>query len=170
MTTDVATDAPVKGAVVTLRYVSDRPRRLSSPDTASGCWASGGTASYAHRDTKDAADGAMMADNAYARNLAGRVVFAQERGPANRHGRPHRVHRPQRFAGRPGGYAASASRQDRRGLDPCAAMQGWSNWPRARSGRRLRLLGAQNRRTEAPRVEPRFGEPPGPTRALEGVW
>jgi cellobiose phosphorylase len=72
----------------------------------------------------DPRSGALCARNAYSLEFSGQVAFFDTDERAQPHRRPHRVHRPQRFAAQPGGAGPRAAVRPRgAGLDPCAAIQ-----------------------------------------------
>ncbi len=138
MSTYVAMDAPVKFVSVKLRNHSGRPRRLSLTgywELVLGEWRH---ANLMHVVTeKDAHSGALFARNPYSRHRPGRVVFATgERSTADRHRKPHRVHRSQRLALRTrrpcGACGCRAGRAP--GSIRARRCRPRSNWPTGRSG------------------------------------
>ena len=126
MTTYVATDAPVKFAVVKLRNHSGRARRL----TLTGYWelvlGEWRHANLMHVATeKDADTGALFARNPYSRSRPGRVFFAQ-----SSEGRRTITGNRAEFIGRNGSLSDPAAMRRMRlsgrmgvGLDPCGAIQ-----------------------------------------------
>ena len=126
LSTYVAMDAPVKFVVVKLRNHSKRARRLSLTgywELVLGEWRH---ANLMHIVTEtDPHSGALFARNAYGRECANRVVFAQ----VSEHERTVTGNRTE-FIGRNGSLAAPAAMRRTRlsgktgaALDPCAAIQ-----------------------------------------------
>ncbi len=136
MTTYVAMDAPVKFVVVKLRNHSRRPRRLSLTgywELVLGEWRH---ANQMHIVTQvDPHSGALLARNAYGRECANRVVFAQVSG-LERKVTGNRTE----FIGRNGSLASPAAmRRKRYRAGPVRASiraprsRLRSNWPKGRS-------------------------------------
>ena len=166
MTTYVAMDAPVKFVAVKLRNHSGRSRRLSLTgywELVLGEWRH---ANLMHIVTeKDPDSGALFARNPYSRAQPrpGRLR-AGERTETHRHREPHRVHRTQRLAGRPGGAAPRALvGQDGRGTrsvrrhpdrDRAGRRAGARDRVRRRSGGRRRRSPAAGRSASGVRPAP----------------
>ncbi|HEX7720121.1 MAG TPA: cyclic beta 1-2 glucan synthetase, partial [Woeseiaceae bacterium] len=124
--TYVAMDAPVKFVVVKLRNTAQRTRRLS----LTGYWELVlGEFRHANQmqivTETDPHSGALIARNAYGREVAGRVVFAH----VNERERSVSGNRTE-VIGRNGSLANPAAMRNKRlsgrtgtGLDPCAAIQ-----------------------------------------------
>ncbi|MGB5472482.1 MAG: glucoamylase family protein, partial [Gammaproteobacteria bacterium] len=124
--TYVAMDAPVKFVVLKLRNHARRPRRLSLTgywELVLGEWRH---ANLMHIVTEtDPHSGALFARNAYGRECANRIVFAQ----VSERERTVTGNRTE-FIGRNGSLASPAAMRRERlsgragaGLDPCAAIQ-----------------------------------------------
>ena len=119
LTVYVAMDAPVKFAVLKLRNVSGRPRRLSV--TGYWEWVLGELRhkSLLHVQTEvDPKTGALLARNPYNTEFAERIAFVDvSDAEANLHGRSEGVSRPQREPVQPGGPQADAAfRKSRSGV------------------------------------------------------
>jgi cellobiose phosphorylase len=171
--TYVAMDAPVKFAVVKLRNHSRRARRLSLTgywELVLGEWRH---ANLMHIVSEtDPHSGALFVRNAYGRECANRVVFAQvseleRRVTGNR----------TEFIGRNGSLADPAAMRRKRlsgrtgaGLDPCAAMQTQIELAEGQERELVFIFGAARSTDEAQHFIQRFGGPAGARQALEAVW
>ena len=169
----VAMDAPVKFAVVKLRNHSGRARRLSLTgywELVLGEWRH---ANLMHIVTEtDPNSGALFADNAYGREFADWVVFAQVSAP-ERTVTGNRVE----FIGRNGSLASPAAMQRARlsgktgaGLDPCAAIQAPIELADGQESEVVFVLGAAPNVDEARQCMQRFAGPARARQALEAVW
>ncbi|MFP5419244.1 MAG: GH36-type glycosyl hydrolase domain-containing protein, partial [Gammaproteobacteria bacterium] len=173
MYTYVAMDAPVKFVVVKLRNHSSRPRKLS----LTGYWelVMGDLrhANLMHIVTeKDSLTGALLARNAYGRECAGRVVFAQtsERARSISGSRTE-------FIGRNGSLANPAAMRRKRlsgrtgaGLDPSGAIQAQFDLDKGQEREIVFIFGAARDTHEAQHLIQRFGGTAGARDALEKVW
>jgi cellobiose phosphorylase len=171
--TYVAMDAPVKFAVIKLRNHSGRPRQLSLTgywELVLGEWRH---ANLMHIITEtDPQSGALFARNAYGRECANRVVFAQiseleQTMTGNR----------TEFIGRNGTLAGPAAMRRKRlsgrtgaGLDPCAAIQSRIELADGQECEIVFIFGAARDADEAQQFIQRFGGPAGARQALETVW
>ena len=171
--TYVAMDAPVKFAVIKLRNHSGRPRQLSLTgywELVLGEWRH---ANLMHIITEtDPHSGALFARNAYCRECANRVVFAQiseleQTVTGNR----------TEFMGRNGTLASPAAMRRKRlsgrtgaGLDPCAAIQSRIELADGQEREIVFIFGAAGNSDEAQHFIQRFGGPAGARQALEAVW
>ena len=173
LSTFVAMDAPVKFAVVKLRNHSGRRRRLSLTgywELVLGEWRH---ANLMHIVTEiDVQSGALLARNAYGRECANRVVFAQV-------SEPERMVSGNRteFIGRNGSLASPAAMRRKRlsnrtgaGLDPCAAIQAAVELTEGQEREIVFVFGAARDSAEAQHFIQRFGGPAGARLALETVW
>ncbi|MCB2180550.1 MAG: cyclic beta 1-2 glucan synthetase [Desulfobulbaceae bacterium] len=171
--TYVAMDAPVKFAVVKVRNHSGRPRKLSLTgywELVLGEWRHD---NLMHIVTEtDLHSGALFARNAYGRECADRVVFAQvseqERTVSgNRTG----------FIGRNGSLASPAAMRRKQlsgrtgaGFDPCAALQTQFTLTDGQEREIVFIFGAARNTDEAQNFILRFGGSGGARQALETVW
>ncbi len=169
----VAMDAAVKFAVVRLRNHSGRARRLS----LTGYWELV-MGEWRHRNMMhivtetDPANGALLARNAYGRECANRVVFAQVSETS------HTVSGSRReFIGRNGSLADPAAMQrvslsgrSGAGLDPCAALQTHIELADGQEREVVFVFGAAHSDDEARHFIERFGGVTGARQALEKVW
>jgi cellobiose phosphorylase len=171
--TYVAMDAPVKFAVVKLCNHSRRTRRLSLTgywELVLGEWRH---ANLMHIVTEtDPHSGALFARNAYGRECANRIVFAQiselERTVSgNRTG----------FIGRNGTLANPAAMRRKRlsgrtgaGFDPCAAIQTRIELAEGQEREIVFIFGAARNTGEAQHFIQRFSGSAGARQALEAVW
>ena len=171
--TYVAMDAPVKFVVVKLRNHSRRPRRLSLTgywELVLGEWRH---ANLMHIVTEtDPHSGALFARNAYGRECANRVVFAQVSEPE----RTVTGNRTE-FIGRNGSLASPAAMRRTRlsgktgaGLDPCAAIQTRIELADGQEREIVFVFGAARNTDEAQHFIQRFSGPAGARQALEAVW
>jgi len=173
LSTYVAMDAPVKFVVVKLANHSGRPRRLSLTgywELVLGEWRH---ANLMHIVTEtEPHSGALFARNAYGRECANRVVFAQV-------SELHRTVTGNRteFIGRNGSLASPAALRRQRlsgrtgaGLDPCAAIQTKIDLAAGQEREIVFVFGAAKNTDEAQHFIQRFGGPAGARQALEAVW
>ena len=173
MFTYVAMDAPVKFVVVKLRNRSNRARSISLTgywELVLGEWRH---ANLMHIVTEtDAHTGALFARNAYGRECANRVVFAQvsERERSATGSRTE-------FVGRNGSLASPAAMRRKRlsgrtgaSLDPCAAIQTRIELADGQEREIVFVFGAARTGEEAQRFIARFGGRAGARQALEAVW
>jgi len=171
--TYVAMDAPVKFVVVKLRNHSKRPRHLSLTgywELVLGEWRH---ANLMHIVTEtDPHSGALFARNAYGRECANRIVFAQ----VSELGRTVTGNRAE-FIGRNGSLASPAAMRrehlsGRAGasLDPCAAIQTRIELAEGQEREIVFIFGAARNSDEAQQFIQRFGRPAGARQALEAVW
>ena len=171
--TYVAMDAPVKFAVVKLRNHTKRTRRLSLTgywELVLGEWRH---ANLMHIVTEtDPHTGALFARNAYGRECAHRVVFAQV-SELTRSVTGNRTE----FIGRNGSLASPAALGRKRlsgrtgaGLDPCAAMQTQIELADGQEREIVFIFGAARDADEAQYFIQRFGGSAGARQALETVW
>ena len=173
LTTYVAMDAPVKFVVVKLRNRSRRPRQLSLTgywELVMGEWRH---ANQMHIVTEtDSYSGALLARNAYGRECANRVFFAQvselERTMTGnrtefigRNGSPERpaAMRRKRLSGKIGA-----------GLDPCAALQTRIELAEGEEREIVFVCGAARDVAHARQLIQRFSGPAGAQQALDAVW
>ncbi len=173
LSTYVAMDAPVKFAVVKLRNHSRRPRRLSLTgywELVLGEWRH---ANLMHIITEtDPHSRALFARNAYGRECANRVVFAQ----VSERERTMTGNRTE-FIGRNGSLANPAALHRKRlsgrsgaGLDPCAAIQTRIDLAIGEEREIVFVFGAARDAAEAQHFIQRFSGPAGAWEALEAVW
>ena len=173
MFTYVAMDAPVKFVVLKLRNHARRPRRLSLTgywELVLGEWRH---ANLMHIVTEtDPHSGALFARNAYGRECADRVAFAQV-SEMERSVTGNRTE----FIGRNGSLASPAAMRRGRlsgragaGLDPCAAIQTPIELAEGQEREIVFVFGAARNADEARHFIERFGRPAGARQALEAVW
>ena len=173
MFTYVAMDAPVKFVVVKLRNHSKRPRRLSLTgywELVLGEWRH---TNLMHIVTEtDAHSGALFARNAYSRECANRVVFAQ----VSTRERKISGDRTE-FIGRNGSLTSPAAMRRKRlsgrtgaGLDPCAAIQTQIELAEGQEREIVFIFGAARNTAEAQHCIQRFSGPASARQALETVW
>ncbi len=169
----VAIDAPVKFAVIKLRNQSGRPRRLSLTgfwELVMGEWRH---VNLMHIVTEaDPQTRALFARNAYGREYAGRVAFAQVSEPemsitGNR----------TEFIGRNGSLANPAAMGRARlsgrtgaARDPCAAIQTAFDLAEGEEREIVFVFGAAHNSDEAQELVQRFSGPARARHALEAVW
>jgi cellobiose phosphorylase len=171
--TYVAMDAPVKFAVVTLRNHSKRSRRLSLTgywELVLGEWRH---ANLMHIVTEiDPHSGALLARNAYGRECANRIVFAQV-SELERTVTGNRTE----FVGRNGALSKPEAMLRKRlsgktgaGLDPCAAIQTHIDLAVGQEREIVFVFGAAHSTDEAQYFMQRFSDSAGARQALETVW
>ncbi len=171
--TYVAMDAPVKFLVVKLHNQSKRARSLSLTgywELVLGEWRH---ANLMHIVTEtDPHTGALFARNAYGRECANRVVFAQvsERERSVSGSRTE-------FIGRNGSLASPAAMRRTRlsgktgaGLDPCAAIQSRIELAAGQTREIVFVFGAARNADEARQLIQRFSGRASARQALETVW
>ena len=173
LSTYVAMDAPVKFLVIKLRNQSGRTRHMSLTgywELVLGEWRH---ANMMHIVTeKDPHSGALFARNAYGRECANRIVFAQVSEPE----RTLTANRTE-FIGRNGTLIHPAALRRKHlsgrtgaGLDPCAAIQTRIELPDGQEREIVFVFGAARDSNEAQYFMQRFGGPAGARNALEVVW
>ncbi|NTV85378.1 MAG: cyclic beta 1-2 glucan synthetase, partial [Burkholderiaceae bacterium] len=171
--TYVAMDAPVKFVVVKLHNQSKRARSLSLTgywELVLGEWRH---ANLMHIVTEtDPHTGALFARNAYNRECANRVVFAQ----VSERERSVSGNRTE-FIGRNGSLASPAAMRRKRlsgrtgaGLDPCAALQARVELAAGQAREVVFVFGATRNADEARHFIQRFGGRASARQALETVW
>ncbi|HUU93383.1 MAG TPA: glucoamylase family protein [Phycisphaerae bacterium] len=173
MYTYVATDAPVKFALFTLRNLSQRDRRLSVTGFCE--WVLGQTRDKdaMHVVTRqDPQTGAIFASSAYSTDFADRIAFFQT-SEADRSLTGDRTE----FIGRNGSSADPAALRRQRlsdrigaGLDPCAAIQAFVTVPAGQERQVVFILGAARGEQQAHDYLTRYGGIDGARVALETVW
>lgn len=170
--TYVAMDAPVKFAVIKLRNLSKRPRRMSLTgywELVLGEWRH---SNLMHIITEvDPHTGALLAHNAYSRGFANRVVFAQV-SELERTVSGNRTE----FIGRNGSLIGPAAMRRKHlsgktgaGLDPCAAIQTCVELASGEEREIVFIFGAAGSSDEAQNFIRLFGGLTGARLALEGV-
>jgi len=171
--TYVAMDAPVKFLVVKLRNQSRRPRSLSLTgywELVLGEWRH---ANLMHIVTEtEPHSGALLARNAYGRECANRVVFAQVSEPERRVSGSR-----SEFIGRNGSLASPAAMGRKRlsnrtgaGLDPCAAVQTRIELADGQEREIVFIFGAAPNADQARHLLQQFSGTAGARLALEAVW
>ncbi|GGC78991.1 cyclic beta 1-2 glucan synthetase [Marinobacter halophilus] len=171
--TYVAMDAPVKFVVVKLRNQSKRGRSLSLTgfwELVLGEWRH---ANLMHIVTEvDLHTGALFARNAYGRECANRMVFAQasERNQSVSGNRTE-------FIGRNGALANPAAMRRKRlsgrtgaGLDPCAAIQTRIELDAGQEREIVFIFGAADNADQARHYIQQLGGHAGARQVLEAVW
>jgi cellobiose phosphorylase len=169
----VAMDAPVKFAVLKLRNLSGRPRRLSA--TGYWEWVLGDLRqkSLLHVQTEvDPKSGALLVRNPYNTEFAELIAFVDVNDPARTLTGDRRE-----FLGRNGGPAQPASLRRSRlsgrvgaGLDPCGAVQVAFDLPAGQERETLFRLGVGRNAAEVQTLIQRFRRAEAAQTALEGVW
>ncbi|MEY2408775.1 MAG: cyclic beta,2-glucan synthetase, partial [Verrucomicrobiota bacterium] len=169
----VATDAPVKFAVLKIRNKSGRARSLSI--TAYWEWVLGELRSknQMHVVTEiDSKTQALLVRNSYNTDFPDRVVFADVNGIA----RSVTGDRDE-FVGRNNSLSNPAAMSTPRlsgkvgaGLDPCGALQVQVELGRDEEREIVFRLGAARSATEAAELIHRFRDPQANRTALESVW
>ncbi len=173
LSTYVAMDAPVKFMVIKLHNQSKRARSLSLTgywELVLGEWRH---ANLMHIVTEtDSHTGALFARNAYGRECANRVVFAQ----VSERERSVSGNRTE-FIGRNGSLARPAAMRRKRlsgrtgaGFDPCAAIQARVELAAGEEREIVFVFGAARDAGEARHLIQRFGGQAGAQQALEAVW
>ncbi len=173
LVTYVAMDAPVKFLVVKLRNQSRRPRSLSLTgywELVLGEWRH---ANMMHIVTEtDPHSGALLARNAYGRECANRVIFAQVSEPERRVSGSRTE-----FIGRNGSLSSPAAMGRKRlsnrtgaGLDPCAAVQTRIDLADGQEREIVFIFGAAANADQAQHLIRQFGGTAGARQALEAVW
>ena len=169
----VAIDAPVKLAVLKLRNVSGRPRRVS----ATGYWewvlADLRPKSLLHVQTElDVKTGALLACNLYNTEFPGRVAFIDVNEP----GRTITGDRKE-FLGRNGSLQQPAAMKRSRlsgkvgaGLDPCGAVQVAFDLSEGQERETSFRLGVGRSPADVQNLIQRFRRAGASRDALEGVW
>jgi cyclic beta-1,2-glucan synthetase len=169
----VAMDAPVKFAVLKLRNVSGRPRRMSV--TGYWEWVLGEQRprNLLHVQTEaDPKTGALLARNFYNTDFPGRIAFVDVADST----RTFTGDRKE-FLGR-NGYMSSPEALKREhlsgktgaGLDPCGAVQVSFDLPDTEE-RQIRFsLGVGNDLAHVQNLIERYRKPGAAQEALEGVW
>ncbi|MBF0255016.1 MAG: cyclic beta 1-2 glucan synthetase [Gammaproteobacteria bacterium] len=171
--TYVAMDAPVKFLVVKLRNRSQRARSLSLTgywELVLGEWRH---ANLMHIVTSvDPHNGALLAHNAYGRECANRVVFAQV-STTQRSLTGNRTE----FIGRNGSLASPAALRREQlsgrtgaGLDPCAAIQARVELGAGQEQEIVFVFGAAAHTDQARQFIDQYSGPAGARLALEAVW
>ena len=171
--TYVAIDAPVKFVVVTLRNHSKRSRRLSLTgywELVLGEWRH---TNLMHIVTEmDPHSRALFARNAYGRECANRIVFAQ----VSELERTVTCNRTE-FIGRNGSLVSPAAMHRKRlsgragaGLDPCASIQTEIELADGQEREIVFIFGAARNTDEVHHFIQRFSGPAGARQALELVW
>ena len=169
----VAIDAPVKFAVVKLRNVSGRPRRLSV--TGYWEWVLGSLRQHSllHVQTEvDLKTGALLARNYYNTDFSDRIVFIDVNDAA----RTLTGDRKE-FIGRNGTLSQPAALQRARlsgkagaGLDPCGAVQVAFDLPAGQNRETSFRLGVGRNTADVQHLIRRFRRADASRVALEGVW
>jgi len=171
--TYVAMDAPVKFVVVKLSNHSKRPRRLSLTgywELVLGEWRH---TNLMHIVTEtDPHSGALFGRNAYGRECANRVVFAQvsERERTVTGNRTEFIGRNGSLAGPAAMRLKCLSGKTGAGLDPCAAIQTQIDLADGQEREIVFVFGAARNTDEAQYFIERFGGPAGARQALDAVW
>ena len=177
LVTYVAMDAPVKFLVIKLNNHSGRTRRISLTgywELVLGEWRH---SNQMHIVTeKDPHSGALFARNAYGRECANRVVFANVAHDALGEQAQTLTGNRSEFIGRNGSLASPAALHRTRlsgrvgaGLDPCAALQTQIELADGQEREIVFVFGAASNTDEAQHLIQRFGGSAGARRALESV-
>lgn len=169
----VASDAPVKCSVISLRNLSERTRRISVTGYCEWVLGEHRARQAMHVMTRlDAQTGAIFATNAFNFDFQGRVAFFQCSG-VDRTLSGDRTE----FLGRNGDPSAPAALRREElsnnvgaGLDPCAAIQTYLDIPPHEERRIAFVLGCAQNEDEARGLSRRFGGYDGARQALEDVW
>ena len=169
----VATDAPIKFAMLKIKNVSGRPRRLST--TAYCEWVLGEIRSKTQMHVVTEIDpkcGALLARNPYSIEFADRIAFIDVSEPM----RSVTGDRTE-FLGRNGSSSKPAALSRMRlsgkvgaGFDPCAAMQVSFDLPDNREREIVFTLGVGRDIEDVRTLVQRFRGPEPAQRALESVW
>ena len=173
LTIYVATDAPVKLAVLKLRNVSGRPRQLSV--TGYYEWVLGDLRqkTLLHVTTEvDPKSGALLARNPYQAEFAERIAFIDANDPTRTCTGDRRE-----FLGRNGSLAYPVALKRTRlsgrtgaGLDPCGAVQVTFELPPGQERQTSFRLGVGRSPAEVQHLIQRFRRPNACREALESVW
>ena len=173
LTVYVAMDAPVKFAVLKLRNVSGRPRRLTV--TGYWEWVLGDLRhkSLLHVQTEgDPKTGALLARNPFNTEFAERTAFVDVSDPKRTVTGDRRE-----FLGRNGSLSNPAALRQTRlsgktgaGLDPCAAVQVTLDLPAGQQRETSFRLGVGRSLADVQTLIRRFRPPEATRGALEGVW
>jgi len=169
----VAMDAPVKFAVIKLHNHSGRPRRLSLTgywELVLGEWRH---SNMMHIVTEtDPHNGTLFARNAYGRECANRVVFAQvsEAGHTVSGSRDEFIGRNSSLSNPAAMHREQLSGRTGAGLDPCAALQTHIELAAGQEREIVFVFGAARSNDEAQHFIQRFGKTAGARQALEQVW
>ena len=169
----VASDAPVKFTLITVRNLSDRPRSIGVAGFCEWVLGEQRERQAMHVVTRlDPQTGAVFASNAFNFDFPGRVAFFHCSEP----GRTLTCDRTE-FLGRNGDPASPAALRRERmsnavgaGLDPCAAMHALLTIPPHEERAIAFVLGCAGSEDEAREWVRRFGGYDGARAALEGVW
>jgi len=169
----VAMDAPVKFAVLKLRNISGRPRRLSA--TGYWEWVLGDlrAKSLLHVQTEvDLKTGALLARNYYNTEFSERIAFLD----VNDTTRTLTGDRKE-FIGRNGSLGQPAALKRTRlsgkvgaGLDPCGAVQVYFNLPDGQERETSFRLGAGRNLADVQTLLQRFRRADASRATIEGVW
>ena len=169
----VAIDAPVKFAVIKIRNVSGRPRRISI--TGYWEWVLGDlrSKSLMHVQTEvDLKTGALLARNSYNNDFLGRIAFLD----VNDETRTITGDRKE-FIGRNGSLAEPASMKKSRlsgnvgaGLDPCGAIQVTMDLHDGQERETTFRIGAGRDKTDVAALIRRYRSADAARTALDGVW
>jgi cellobiose phosphorylase len=173
LTVYVAMDAPVKFAVLKVRNLSGRPRRLSV--TGYWEWVLGELRqkSLLHVQTEmDTKSGALLARNAYNTEFADRIAFIDVSDQ-----RRNFTGDRKEFLGRNGSLSNPAALKRTRlsgkvgvGLDPCGAVQVAIDLPAGQEQETTFRLGVGRSAAEVQTLLRRFRTAGASRAALEGVW
>ncbi|MFC1453922.1 GH36-type glycosyl hydrolase domain-containing protein [Verrucomicrobiota bacterium] len=169
----VASDVPVKCSIISLRNISDQPRRVSVTGFCEWVLGEQRGQQAMHVVTRlDAQTGAVFATNAFNPDFQDRVAFFQ----CSEVDRTLTGDRTE-FLGRNGDPAAPAamlrkglSNNVGAGLDPCAAIQAYVEIPPNEERRLVFVLGCARNDDEARGLLRRFSGYDGARQALEGSW
>ncbi len=171
--TYVAVDAPIKFDVVRLRNHSGRKRTVTLAGYRELAMGEGRHLNEMHIATGvDRQTGALFAHNPFAREFAGRTLFAA----ASEAGRSLSGHRTE-FIGRNGSLRAPAALRRSRlsgttgaGLDPCAAISAAFDLADGEERDIVTVFGAGRDDEDARRIVGAFAGPGAAREALRAVW
>jgi cellobiose phosphorylase len=171
--TYVSPEAPLKFIAVTIRNLSDRPRRLSLTGYVEWVLGESRQRNAMHVTTRlDPQTGAVFASNAYGPEFAGVVGFLHCSHP-----RRTITSRRTEFLGRNGSPAAPAAMARKElsnrvgsGVDPCAAIQAYVDIPPQEQAQVVFVLGAADNENQARSLLAQHGGVAGARRVLEEVW
>ncbi len=169
----VALDAPVKLAVLKVRNLSGRPRRLSLTGYCEWVLGELRPKTMLHVQTEiDSRTGALLARNPYNTEFPDRVAFVDVSDPARTFTGDRRE-----FLGRNGTPAQPAALRRTRlsgrtgaGLDPCAAVQVAFDLPDGQERETSFRLGVGRGTADTQTLIQRFRRGDAPRQALEAVW